>query len=142
MTLCLLADTPPGHDCVPDDGQHHLAILHANTDQLCAWCADTIPVFFDTHFWQTLPYADIIPWEAISINIDLDWLIENKLNAIDVLNKLFDPQKALVMASKVCKPHLHLPLLLTSTHLVDPASLSDNMWAADPRAEAYLPVRG
>ena len=59
-------------------------------------------MFFDTHLYHTMPYADILPWDQISVMIDFDWLEQSKLNALDVLNERFTREGALEMAWKVC----------------------------------------
>ena len=69
-------------------------------------CAGTIPVFFDKHLYHTMPYADILPWDQISVMIDFEWLEASKLNALDVLNERFKLKDALEMARKVGSIHL------------------------------------
>lgn len=66
--------------------------------------AGTTPVFFDKHLYHTLPYADILPWDQISVMIDFDWLEAAKLNALDVLDQRFSREEALQMARKVRIP--------------------------------------
>lgn len=66
--------------------------------------AGTIPVFFDKHLYHTLPYADILPWDQISVMIDFDWLEAAQLNALDVLQQRFSREEALLMARKARTP--------------------------------------
>lgn len=48
-----------------------------------------------------MPYADILPWDQISVMIDFEALEAAKLNALDVLKEGFEQKKALDMARKV-----------------------------------------
>lgn len=69
---------------------------------MCYGCTGTIPVFFDEHLLHTMPFADILRWDEISVMIDFESLMAAKLNALDVLNEQFTPSKALAMARKAC----------------------------------------
>ncbi len=48
-----------------------------------------------------MPYADVLPWDEISLTLDFNDIVENNLNALDVLSKQFDVGRALTMARKV-----------------------------------------
>ena len=54
-----------------------------------------------------MPFADILPWDQISVMIDFESLVAAKLNTLDVLNTQFTIRKALAMARKACLVSLY-----------------------------------
>ena len=63
----------------------------------------TIPVFFDKYLIHTMPFADVLPWEEISVTLDFNRILDGNLNALDELSKHFNVEQALAMARKVRK---------------------------------------
>ena len=58
-------------------------------------------MFFDKYLTHTMPFADILPWDEISMTLDFNDIVEGNLNALDELNKQFNVEQALHMARKV-----------------------------------------
>ena len=71
-----------------------------------------------------MPYADVLPWDEISLTLDFNDIVENNLNALDVLSKQFDVERALTMARKVRSPCERAPLLLAAVRV--------SLWAIVP----------
>ncbi len=61
----------------------------------------TIPVFFDKYLIHTMPFADVLPWDEISVALDFNRILDGNVNALDELNTQFDVEQALAMARKV-----------------------------------------
>ena len=87
------------------------------TKALCSG-AVTIPVFFDKYLIHTMPFADVLPWDEISVTLDFNHIFDGNLNALDELNKQFDVGRALAMARKV-RSNQGVPLILTLCFNVD-----------------------
>lgn len=62
--------------------------------------AVTIPVFFDKFLIHTMPFADVLPWDEISVTLDFNDIFEGNRNALDELSKHFSVERALAMARK------------------------------------------
>ena len=73
----------------------------------------TIPVFFDKFLVHTMPFADVLPWDEISVTLDFNDIFEGNLNALDELSKQFNVEQALAMARKASAYAIpvHHPLL-------------------------------